>query len=421
VNSAQAALQVSPEEDIGLHDTASMSQPDTVAAAATQAAEEMQRRLAEVERRERALLQRENQLYVQQQRVQSVALSSSSSSSSSVVDAGSAPVRVDVRVAAVQPPELSYANASGGSALEDWLFKLEQLFAQTRTAEAAWQERVRTAQLHWDRHMSLWWAGCAEAAASAGVPVDSWPAFVAALRKHFVPTGDAEAARTELFRLRMRGGESMDAYLQRAVLIVARAGAFVDGKMAGALAIEGVDVVRFPFTVQAVRGVQRKAGVQGLSFAQARVELSTGAHDEPHLQLPQARGGSNGNAADRGGQGYRVPSKSAGTSGSKQVRINALRQQLQALEEEDAGGDEREAAGGVVQVAPLGRGAGSTRGSACYKCGGEGHIVAECTSKKELRTCYRCGKAGHVRSKCPDKKQQRDAARGAGEEGSKNE
>ena len=160
-------LQASPEETgTGLHAAASVSQPDTVAAAAAQAAE-MQRRLAEVERRERALVQREAQLHVQQQQAQGVA------SSSSAADVESVAVREDVRVAAVQPPELSYANASGGSALEDWLFKLEQLFTQTRRTEAAWQERVRIAQLHWDRHMSLWWAGCAEAAAAAGAPLDS--------------------------------------------------------------------------------------------------------------------------------------------------------------------------------------------------------------------------------------------------------
>ena len=377
-------------------------------------AEELRLRLAEVERRERDLNKREAQLAhgaPQKAGGHLVQALGTAGPSSPVVAENAVAVREEVRISAVQPPELTYVSASKGSALEDWLFKLDQLFTQTRRPETEWQERIRVAKLHWDRHMFLWWSGCVKAAEETKAPIASWSAFVFALRRQFVPAGDAEAARSDLLRLRLGGGESMDAYLQRAVLLMARAGEFVDDKMAGVLLIEGVDSSRFPFTVQSVRRRLREAGVSGLSFAQVRAELSTEAHSEPSLHLA-GRGAGGAHAAASGDYNRSKKFGSTGGAGasSKQLRINALRKKLQALEttgeeDEDSASDET----GKVNIAPVGAKSGGPNRN-CHKCGGEGHIARECTSKKELRKCFLCEKVGHVRPDCPDKKRQEGAA-----------
>jgi hypothetical protein len=332
---------------------------------------------------------------------------STRSGSASVVDSSvSANVRAEVRLSAVQPPELTYAGATNGSALDDWLFKLDQLFVQTRTPESAWEERMRTAQLHWDRHMALWWTGHTQAASAANTPVASWSAFVDALRKQFVPTGDAETARGELFRIQMRGGETMDAYMQRAVLIVARAGAHVDGKTAAALALQGVDRSRFPFAVKEVRRMEREAGVAGLTFPQVRAALTAEAAEEPQLG---PRGHGSGTSASAGGGSHSVRSGGAQGGGggahaasSRQLRIAALEQQLKALREEehDLETSTRDNSG-KFSAAPL-----STPSNVrCHKCGADGHVIAECKSKKELRTCFTCKKEGHISRRCPQRRQ----------------
>lgn len=336
-----------------------------------------------------------------------------------------------VRVAAVQPPELTYAGATAGTALEDWLFRLEQLFVQTHKSEAAWAERAQLAQLYWDRHMSLWWIGRQEAAAAAGAPIRSWLAFVAALRKQFVPAGDSQGARTELFKLRMRSGESVEAYMQRVVLLVTRAGSLMEGRTAAALALEGVDKSRFPFTCAAVARKERAAGVEGMSFAQMREELTVEAAMEPQLG---GRGGSSSSGGASGrpsssssssSSGHSGHSSAKGASGSRQVRINALQQQLRALQED---GDEEDASDdsySTAALAPDGRGSSSGADARCYKCGVTGHISADCKSSKELRTCFRCKQKGHVRSKCPERsgagKQVEGAGTGASKPAPKNE
>lgn len=293
-----------------------------------------------------------------------------------------------MRVDAVRPPELTYAGATAGSALEDWLFKLEQLFTQTHTVEADWQGRAQLAQLHWDRHMALWWAGRQEAAVAAGTPILSWSAFVAALRRQFVPAGDSQLARSELFKLKMRSGETMEAYMQRAVLLVVRAGSLMEGKTAAALALEGVDKSRFPFTCAAVARKERAAGATGMSFAQMREELTVEAAMEPQL------GGRSSNNSNNGGSN----SGARGATNSRQLRINALQQQLKALEEGDEEGD----AGEAFDVAPIGAGAGRDHAGRehCRKCGSDGHITPDCNSKKELRRCHRCRQPGHLIADC---------------------
>jgi hypothetical protein len=226
----------------------------------------------------------------------------------------------------------------------------------------------------------------------AGAPIQSWAAFVAALRKQFVPAGDAQLARTELFKLKMRPDETMEAYMQRAVLLVARAGGLVESKTAAALALEGVDKSRFPFTCAAVARKERAAGVAGMSFAQMREELSVEAAMEPQLSGRGGGGGSNSSSSSSNGG-------AKGATNSRQLRINALQQQLKALEE----GDD-DSTDGNYGLAPITTGAGSEARHHCDRCGAEGHIVRDCKSKKELRTCFGCGKPGHLRRNCPVKR-----------------
>jgi hypothetical protein len=308
-----------------------------------------------------------------------------------------------VRVDAVRPPELTYAGATAGTALEDWLFKLEQLFTQTHRPESDWRGRAQLAQLHWDRHMAMWWTGRQEAAAAAGSPILSWAAFVAALRKQFVPAGDSQLARTELFKLQMRSGETMEAYMQRAVLLVVRAGGLVESKTAAALALQGVDKSRFPFTCTALAREERATGETGMSFAQMREKLTAEAIMEP--QLGGRVGGSSSSSSSSGAKG---------AANSRQLRINALQQQLKALEEGDDGEDEES-----LGVAPIAVGSDREARDRCYKCGAEGHVTSDCKSKKELRSCFHCRQRGHLRTKCPERhkgaqKQGKGQAQGKG-------
>jgi hypothetical protein len=248
--------------------------------------------------------------------------------------------------------------------------------------------------------MQLWWSSRQQAAAAAGEQVQSWAAFVAALRKQFVPSGDEQLARMELFRLKMRSGESMAAYLQRAVLLVVRAGGLVEGKTAAALALEGVDKSRFPFTCAAVARKERAAGVAGMSFAQMREELTAEAAVEPQL----GRGSSSSSSSSSSG-GSSGGGGAKGATNSKQLRINALQQQLKALEEGDEGSDAEDQVG----VAPI-----ETR-DRCAKCGKDGHGAPDCKSKKELRSCFYCRKPGHLKPNCPARKAAGGQKQGKGE------
>ena len=194
------------------------------------------------------------------------------------------PLAAPVRMAAVQPGELTYRTAGEPSVLADWLFKVEQLLSQLGVSADAWEERLRVVSLHWDRQLDLWWQGHCQQARAAGTPVASWAAFRAALQANFVPTNDAEAAASELLRLRMRSGETMDAYMQRAALLLARSDGRLPGEAAARAALDGVDASRFPFTLSSARRLMRQAPAGSpLTFHAMRAELTASAVDEPQL------------------------------------------------------------------------------------------------------------------------------------------
>jgi len=100
-------------------------------------------------------------------------------------------------------------------------------------------------------------------------------------------------------------------------------------------------------------------------------------------------------------------------------RINALesgRHAHDSEEESDYASDEDDTAVHTAPVAAKGAGrraagagkqasdsssGGGHRQRLCYKCGSPGHGVAQCKSKKELRSCLACKEQGHLVATCP--------------------
>jgi len=387
-------------------DRSSSASSDAHSSVSQRTSESLRSAVAALEQRERQVALLEKQLQEQQQQQQQ--LQGSSAVQASVAIPHQQPQQQQpleeesTKLPAVRPPELTYTGASAGTALEDWLFKLGQLFSQTRScrSDADWQARERVAQLYWDRDMSIWWSGQQRVAAAAGAPIQSWSAFVAALRRQFVSIGDSHLARANLLALRMKANESMEAYVQRAAHVVARAGALIDDRMAAVLLLSGMDKARFPLTFAAISRKER-AAVGGISFAQMRAELTLEAALEPR---PSGYGGGSSTSGGGGGGNNSGNNGAKGATSSRQHRINALRQQADALEQ----AEEEDGASNSYSTAPL----SSTDSDRCNKCGGEGHIAPDCKSKKELRTCFHCRQPGHLKTRCPKRKA---AASGRGE------
>jgi hypothetical protein len=178
----------------------------------------------------------------------------------------------------------------------------------------------------------------------------------------------------------------------------------MDGKTAAALALEGVDKSRFPFTCAAVARKERAAGAMGMSFAQMREELTVEAAMEPQLN-ERCSHNSNGGGDNSSNGGAK------GATNDRHLRINALQQQLKALKE----GNEEEGANESVGMAPAPIAAGSNREhrDRCSKCGAEGHVTPDCSSETELRRCHRCRRPGHLIADC---QQQRKSAQKQGKD-----
>jgi hypothetical protein len=369
--------------------------------------------------------QQERQQPQQQQPLQQFPRQQQSPPSVGVAASFSAAVRED----AIRPEELTYsAAASRSGALENWLFKLEKRFEQIHLSEIEFQERIGIASRYWDLSLERWWGTYREQVHHQGQPVSSWRQFVAALRGTFAPVNDAQVAAAELLRLSMGRGESMDAYLQRADLLMARANGRLDDSAAALALLEGVEGVRFPFTVAAQRRRMRQD--PKIPFAVMRGELALAALDEPkiggnvqgHVSTPagvgkgETRNGPPGGPRRMGGGGHAaslggVPSSSSSSKLATMTRGQLIRHigALQrGLSQGFAMAGEGEEDDGSIppdrQVAPIGNGTGDNSigsSSTCRKCGAEGHRVKECTSKVELRSCYSCQAPGHISSNCP--------------------
>ena len=384
----------------------------TVVEQQLRAMQQSMRTLQEQHARELAALRTE----VQQTRSASSSASSLPSAAAPGLPSIASIAILQARQTAVQPSRLQYGTAAQGTVLADWLFELEQLFTQMAIPESAYADRLRVAGAYWDRQINVWWESRQTQASSSGAAIRSWADFVAALTANFVPAGDAEAAARMLLRVAMRAEESMDAYLQRVELLLARAAGRMDAKTATLIAIEGVDKLRFPWALAAVRKQLRAE--PAMTFFTARVELTEAAVHEPKL-LQQRQHATSGASARGGassasslGRGAGMPLRSAGSGNT--VRIAALQRELQQLlvQEEYAADphmdDEEAAAAAELHTAPLSRPypppAARTTGDrprVCSKCRAPGHVAAECTSKKELRECYACGEVGHIKPNCP--------------------
>ena len=208
------------------------------------------------------------------------------------------------RRALVQPGELTYSTASQPGVIDNWVFKMGQLFAQLGVAADDWPARLHQAALAWDRPTDQWWRAHQALLQARGTPIGSWDAFVEALHSHFVPVKDAEAATEEFLRLRQRGAESMDEYLLRASQLLLRTGGKVQDETAAQMVLSHVDEHRFQWTLRAVRKLVR-ASEKPLSFAAMRAALVEEALSEPKptgAGAPRGASHSGGGGAGASGQ-----------------------------------------------------------------------------------------------------------------------
>ena len=305
------------------------------------------------------------------------------------------------RRAAVQPNRLRGSEAAKPGVLDDWLFDLNALLAQLNLADAPLADKLRIAAENWDRATQAWWEGCDQLAQGSDRPITTWEQFVAAIRANYVPVADADVAQQELFALRMTASESMERYMSRAAALSDRVPQTrVPSTVVADLAAKGVDGSRFPIalTQYRMRLMEQRtehAG-EGFSFAATRQLLTSLAAAEPSQWGPMTGAPRSAPPRKTGDGGSATSSRGntmnrAGTD--KQVRINALRRELQQLEQRAPSSGDEEVGGSVVQAAAVDK---------------------RREGMRDMRTCFACGQTGHIKRQCPQRNANEQDARPEG-------
>ena len=306
-----------------------------------------------------------------------------------------------------EPTPLTYDKASSSSALEDWIDGMELMFGHGQLELEAHEHSERLCEINAlvDRDLRRWWTTQRAEAARQGAPINTWEAFVAALRTQFQPLTEQREARSAFFDIRQQPGEAMERYFLRATRLFARAGG-LDDSTAMHLVLDRVckSEWRYAYAL-ATREVQAGSIT---TLAQLRAFLQREALAEPSKQ--RASGGSSA---------PNYPAKKQSSGGYKKQAVRAAAAAIESEEESvcdvsdsdsDGGDGARSKKAAAAQFRDNARsGGGAAR---CYRCKEEGHTIAECT-KPDKRECFYCGVKGHLKARCPKR-----AEKAAGEGGS---
>lgn len=271
------------------------------------------------------------------------------------------------RLKVSEPQQLTWANASKTSALEDWIEDMELMFDKLEAGEKA---RFKQGPLHIDRTLRSWWKGLCEQATTDGKPLTKWEEFADSLREHFLPLSEKEEAVSALIDLAQRQGESMDAYVLRAGQVARRAGSAFPDSATMKIMLERARKDEWPHTcAAALRGV-RDGTIKTLT------QLCTLLRKEALAEPGKIRNRSGGASSSAGSGGAQRPQNKA--------RVSA------AHTEGDSG-----SGGSAVSVAAASNG-GDGR---CYRCKETGHIARDC-ELPDTRKCNNCGEGGHLQRGC---------------------
>ena len=309
-----------------------------------------------------------------------------------------APASAAAQPKAPTPPELKATEAVKPESLEDWIYATERMLRAVQASSFA--EQLEYAGRYWDRAVQAWWTGAQLLATERGQPVSDWDTFVATLRSNYSPVADADMAMRKLVSIKMRGEESMEAYVSRAQELVQRIpSARLETHMAAEFLLAGIAGDRFPITyaalLEATQTARKRSGGRGLGFAEARAKLVEAAAREPGTQW-MAKGGGGGGGSQGGGVG--VASGYRGASGARKLvnSVSTNNNRYSQLSEDE--GDDRASSGQDQRSVS----AINLDGPKCYRCQGMGHTSRDC-KKTETRTCHRCRKTGHLIADCPER------------------
>ena len=233
-----------------------------------------------------------------------------------------------------------------------------------------------------------WWRSVAK---PLGLVVDA-DGFMAALNTRFRSRLDADVAQEQLGQLKQGRTQPVSEYISKVQSLLTRLPA-MDAHSRVWSFTRGL----LPHLAQKVRE-QQPATVEVAYETAVRMEGSflgtTAEHTERSRPKP---GGGKGTAA-----AVNAVAAAADDDGDAAEALEAA--VLAAMRRIGAPGGAGAGADGGAWQRQRGQGAAARAGGGttlrCYRCGKEGHYMAECTAKE--RVCYGCGKGGHIRADCPE-------------------